>query len=334
MKYGTLGKRSFLTGLALLWTAMVQPLPAHAQGSAPRPTQTTWITLGTQGGPVPNPDRSQPANVLITADGPIVVDAGDGVSSRLAGAGVSLASVRTIFLSHLHFDHTAGLAGLLGLRYAISAPGSLKIYGPPGTRALVAGLVASMRPASEAGYGLPGQKSPEPATGVEVIEMVGGSSVAIGGLTARAVENSHYSFDPDSPEAKRFKSLSFRFEAGRRSFVYTGDTGESDALVDLARGADLLVSEVMDLDATVAEIKRTTPLLPPAALLGVTEHLRLHHLTPEQVGALARRAAVKRVVLTHQLPGATSPAAQKAMLQGVARLYSGPVVLASDMDRF
>ena len=76
----------------------------------------TWITLGTAAGPIPDPVRSQPANVLVLGEKAYVVDAGDGTAGRLAQAGVSLHAIDAIFISHLHFDHTGGLAVLLALR--------------------------------------------------------------------------------------------------------------------------------------------------------------------------------------------------------------------------
>jgi hypothetical protein len=51
-------------------------------------------------------------------------------------------------------------------------------------------------------------------------------------------------------------SLSFRFDASDRSFVYSGDTGPSDALVELARVAALLISEMIDDELLLAAMRR------------------------------------------------------------------------------
>lgn len=93
-----------------------------------------WITLGTMAGPVPNATHSQPANALLVGSNVYFVDAGDGAVGRLTTAGVSLRKARAVFLSHLHFDHIAGLPAIIALRWQTNAPDMLTIYGPPGTK--------------------------------------------------------------------------------------------------------------------------------------------------------------------------------------------------------
>jgi ribonuclease BN (tRNA processing enzyme) len=77
----------------------------------------SWTTLGTQGGPILNAKRSQPANLLVVDGKPWLVDCGDGALERLAAAGYDPLQVNTAFISHLHMDHIGGLQGLIGLRW-------------------------------------------------------------------------------------------------------------------------------------------------------------------------------------------------------------------------
>jgi ribonuclease BN (tRNA processing enzyme) len=294
----------------------------------------TFITLGTMGGPIPSAYRSQPANVLVRGANAYLIDAGDGAAQQLSKAGISLTNVKAIFLSHLHFDHTGGVAAVLGLRYQTNVPGAMTIYGPPGTRALIDGIVASMQPAAEAGYGLQGSTHVAPKDTVRVIEMTDGSKVTLAGFTVIAAQNSHYSFAPGSREDSRFKSLSFRFDLPDRSIVYTGDTGPSSSVERLARNADLLVSEMIDLEATVENIRRNNPSLPDGARADIVKHLTDHHLTPTQVGELASRADVRRLVITHVVPGKTSAADAERYLADVRKSFRGPVIVANDLDRF
>src|SRR4051812_50220967 len=71
-------------------------------------SKTTLITLGTQGGPVQNKYRAQPANVLLVNDEPYIIDAGSGIARQLAMAGVPLGRVRHIFFTHNYDDHKSG----------------------------------------------------------------------------------------------------------------------------------------------------------------------------------------------------------------------------------
>lgn len=327
-------KSMALAGLLTLTAPMlVAATPTQPSAVLPGP-RARWITLGTTGGPIASSDRSQPANLLLVGADAYLVDCGDGTVEQLAKAGVRLPQVRALVLSHLHFDHTAGLAAMIGLRFQTNVAESLVIYGPPGTRQLVDGLLASMKPAAEAGYGLPGAPSSDPALGIEVRELDDGSAFQLGRVAVTTARNSHYSFAPGSAPERRFQSFSFRFEAPDRSIVFTGDTGPSTAVERLARNADLLVSEMIDVPGTVANVRRNTPGMSDAALAGLQEHLSRHHLTSGQVGQLAARARVKAVVVTHIVAPAASAGDLLNYVAQISAPFDGGVVIAADLDAF
>jgi ribonuclease BN (tRNA processing enzyme) len=307
--------------LALILIAAAFALPAAAQD---RP-HSEWTTLGTGGGPVPSPTQAQPANLLHYADQFILVDAGDGTLEQLVKAKIPLGALRTVFISHMHFDHTSGLFAVLGNRYMVGAP-PLTVYGPVGTKKLIDGLVAAMQPYVDLGPG--GMPGPQLSLKgyVTVVEIPDGGSVRVGAIKVTAVRNTHYSTPKESPEY-RYPSFAYRFDLPDRSIAYTGDTGPSPAVEKLAVGADLLVSEIGDPDFALGELKAHGVTLNA----GIIHHFTAEHLSPANVGLLAGHAGVKHLVLTHS---GLRPGSQEEIKAKVAANFTGTVVIAKDLDRF
>lgn len=314
-----------LTAGASLAAMAVAPRPVAAAEPAP-----VFATLGTFAGQVPSPVRSQPANAIVLGPRAILVDAGDGVAGQLAKARIPLGSVDSVFLSHFHYDHTGGLYGFLGLRRRSNAT-PVTIYGPPGTKTLVAGLTTAMQPYEDLSAATRKlSNAPVGDMGIRVVELRDGDVVDIGGARVKAVANSHYTL-PDPHSAERFQSLSFRFDFPGRSIVYTGDTGPSAAVERLAQGADLLVAEISDPDGLVSAARAAGRPMSGEALERFDHHMRMEHLTPEEVGRLAQKARVKQLVITHiGLGDRTIEQTRPSVAAG----YGGPIAFANDLDRF
>ena len=317
--------------VALLLVSMsyVVAVGAHAA-----PAANEWITLGTMAGPMPNAHHSQPANALLVKGKTYLVDAGDGTAGQLTTAGLNVKKIEAVLLSHLHFDHTGGLPALLSLRWQTETQSELTVYGPPGTRETVEGIFAFMRYGALGHYGVPGQVPAAPDSHVKVVEITDGSVVDFDGFSVTAIRNTHYSWPVGSEEYKQFQALSFKFTLPDYTLVYTGDTGPSEAVAKLAEGADLLISEMMDVDHTVNLVKRMSPNMPAQALKHMNQHLATHHLTPDQVGQLAAKAKVKKLVVTHMAPGLVTAAEFEKYTSEVAGFYPGDITIANDLDRF
>lgn len=297
-------------------------------------SKNEWITLGTMAGPIPNATHSQPANALLVNGKTYLVDAGDGTAGQLAKAGLNIKKVDAIFLSHLHFDHTGGLPAILSLRWQTETKSELTIYGPPGTKQTVDGIFAYMTYGALGHYGVPGQATPPPNRNVKVVEIVDGSVLDFDGFKLSVIRNTHYSWPKDSEEYNKFQALSFKFELPDYSVVYTGDTGPSEAVELLSQNVDLLISEMMDVEHTVNLVKRMNPMMPAKALGHMQQHLSKHHLVPADVGQLASKAKVKKLVVTHMAPGLVTPAEFEKYTNEVAEFYKGDITIANDLDRF
>ena len=95
---------------------------------------SSLVTLGTAAGPSLRPDRAQSSNLLTVNGTHYVVDAGDGVARRLAKAGIDVREIGTIFITHHHDDHTAGLGTLMSLAWDRQRTKPIHVYGPPGQK--------------------------------------------------------------------------------------------------------------------------------------------------------------------------------------------------------
>lgn len=318
--------------IALLSAVLIAaglPQAAHAQAADSCPV-LRWTTLGTAGGPVPTEDRAEPANLLEAGELDILVDAGDGAVNQLARIGRDMGSVRHVFLSHLHWDHTGGLAAAVGLRWMNEFPGEVTVHGPKGTAEVVAGILASLEAPARIGFGI-GSLPPAPASRIRAVELADGQSITIDGLAIRAVRNNHFD---SGLEATAGESFSYRFEYAGRSITYTGDTGPDPRVTALAAGSDLLVSEVIALDPLVASIAARRPDMPAPQMAGMRQHLSTHHIDASAVGQMAAEAGVGHVVLTHfAIPGALT-ANEAYLREGVRSAYAGPVDLARDLASF
>ncbi len=108
----------------------------------------------------------------------------------------------------------------------------------------------------------------------------------------------HY---PEAAKARMaHRSLAYRFDMADRSIVFSGDTAPSANLVELARNADILVCEAVDM-ARHRQLLAAADAAGPGA--SIARHVADTHSTTEEVGRMAAAARVKTVVLTHLLPG-------------------------------
>ena len=93
--------------------------------------QTRLVLLGTGGGPRPRTANSASAQVIVSNGVAYVIDCGDGVARQMAFAGVPLASLRHVFITHQHSDHTADYGNLIWLAWTAGLSSRVDTWGPP-----------------------------------------------------------------------------------------------------------------------------------------------------------------------------------------------------------
>jgi ribonuclease BN (tRNA processing enzyme) len=151
-------------------------------------------------------------------------------------------------------------------------------------------------------------------------------------ISVTAQENCHYKTDPtaDAKRANKDRSYALRIQTPDKTIVFSGDTGQCPALTAFAKDADLLVHEVIDLPLTREMMRRQH--VPDAVADGMMRHMTEEHTVPEDIGLLAKAAGVKKVILTHLVPGGDEP--DTRYTDGVRKHFSGPVEVARDLMVF
>ena len=321
---------AFVTVMAALMPYSYARAAEQAANTSPHSTQI--ILLGTAGGPAIVPLRSEPANLLVVDGKRYLIDAGESVARQLVLAGFQIAQVRTIFITHHHVDHNAGLEPLMSLDWfaqslAPEAGPPIKIYGPPATEFLV-GAALDYLSVSERIFraGIPHMLPAKPMFEAHDISH-DGVAFRDENVTVTAVENTHFSHKSEGEASGQDRSYSYRFDTPKGSVVFTGDTGPSDAVTRLAKGADVLVTEVRAAGLQPGRLQ--TPIQGSSPAIGeLMSHLEQEHLTAEEVGKMASRAHVKLVILTHFVPAAEADATK--FTAGVKKYFSGSVIPGRD----
>ena len=131
-------------------------------------------------------------------------------------------------------------------------------------------------------------------------------------------------------------AFSYRFDTLDRSFLFTGDTGWSDAVIDLAKGADVLVTEVTSTDDVIGLMKRNGAwqAKTESEQEGWLRHMHEEHVTPEEVGRFAAQAGVKTVVMTHLSPSPDPNDDFARYAIAAKKHFSGSVLIAKDLMKF
>ena len=306
----SISRRHFLGASAALLVSGA----AWGQITPQKPTRL--ILLGTQGGPARiGAMRKSPAQVIVVNDVPYVIDCGYEVAAQLVAAGIPLSRLRYIFITHHHSDHNAEYGNLFFLAWASGLRSPVHAYAPPPLADMTRAFWESNRYDIETRIKDQGQPDPRPnLIAHEVTEEGVIHEDANVKVTAARVHH------PPTD------AWAYRFDAKDRSIVISGDTAYSENLIRLARGADVLVHEIM----YVPLIERVLASNPNREAL--LARVKAVHTTGEEVGRVAQKAGVKKVVLSHLLNARPGDGVTDEMWAAdVRKSFDGEVIVGRDL---
>lgn len=193
-----------------------------------------------------------------------LLDCGASALSAMRGQGVDPTDISFVLLSHLHGDHFGGVPFLLIEGQLVSKRTEpLTIAGPPSVAERIDALMECM---------FPGSSKARRRFEVEIVELKSGERQSLGETTVTPAEVVHPSGAP---------ALALRIELADRIIAYSGDTEWTDALLSVARDADLFIAEGYTVDKPV-------PFhLDVAALRANADRLGAHRTVLTHMGAAA-----------------------------------------------
>jgi len=308
--------REFLQKIRVsIFIAILLPCVAIA-APAQSSSKTQAVILGT-GTPVLDPDRSGPSVAVVVNGSAYLVDFGPGVVRRAAAAerdkkiaALKPANIKVVFCTHLHSDHTAGLADLYLSPAVEGRPGPLELYGPPGIASMARHIQAAyVKDVAVRTQGL--EQGNAKAYRINGHEIHPGIVYKDANVTVRAFAVSHGTWD---------YAYGYRFDTADRSIVISGDTAPSQQVALACHGCDLLLHEVY----SQAWFKDR----PPARQ---KYHSHFHTSTAE-LAKIATQAQPKQLVLYHQLFRSADDV-DAVLLDEIRRAgYSGKVASAHDLE--
>jgi ribonuclease BN (tRNA processing enzyme) len=287
---------------------------AFAQQTGPSSSsQTRVVVLGT-GTPQADPDNSGPAVAVVINQTAYLVDCGPGVVRRAAAAerkgvgALAPQSIRVVFITHLHSDHTLGYPDLIFSPWVLGRAVPLEVYGPRGLQDMTDHIEKAWEKDIDVRTnGL--EQGNRTGYKVQVHEIRPGIVYKDKNVTVSAFLVPHGSWD---------QAFGYRFETADRTIVFSGDTAPTDAVGKACHGCDVLLHEVYS--------ETSFSIRSPQA----QKYFRSFHTSSFELAKEATEAKPGLLVLYHQMYG--DDVTYDHLLAEVKQHYSGTVVSARDLD--
>ena len=279
------------------------------------------ITILGTGTPAPSLKRACSGYMVEVGDDLIVMDHGPDAHRRLLESGKRATDVTHAFFTHLHYDHCLDYSRLVLQRWDMGAGKipELQVFGPPPMARMndqLFGAGGVWEPDLEARCGhrlsldiheLRGGQLPRQRPHPQVREIGPGDVVETPDWRVSVAEASHVQ--------PYLQCHAYRLDCDAGSMVYTGDSGsECEAVIDLARGCDVLI-HMSHYEAG------TEPS--PEYRAGCGAHL--------DVAAVAKRAGVGTLVVSHVLERIDRPGIRERLLSEITGVFDGRVIWADDL---
>jgi len=290
-------------------------------------SNTRLVLLGT-GTPQPDPDRSGPATAVVVNGSAYLIDFGPGVVRRAAAAmldkGIAAldpVNIRTVFVTHLHSDHTAGYPDLILTPWTMGRQHPLEVYGPKGLKYMTDHILKAY--AEDIVVRRDGmEKASKTGWKVNVHEIRSGVVFKDANVTVTAFPTRHGDWK---------ESYGYRFDTADRSIVISGDTTPVQATIDACKGCDILVHEAQTMKFL------NNPMRPNSQGYDIKAYVAKYHTTTVQLADLSAKAKPGLLVLYHnpitlrpeKRPMASTP---DDLLREVTSRYRGKVVVGRDLD--
>lgn len=275
------------------------------------------LTLLGTGTPILEVDRQGPAVLLQIGEENLLFDTGRGVNTQLLHVELTPANIDAIFITHHHWDHIGDLGDVLIAAWHGNRTAPIHVYGPQGTEAIVATLLNNVFHREIRFTQVLERQLGNPLA--DIREMIEVHDLEPGVVRERndyVVLTEVVNHGSDLLPQEEWPCLGYRIEAKDKVIAISGDTISCDGLKKLAQEADVLVQ-----CCYLAEGEITTPDFQFLASKVIA--------SSGQLGQLASRASVKKLVLTHFRK--KSDAMMQSILSDIRSEFSGDVVLGEDL---
>jgi ribonuclease Z len=271
--------------------------------------------------PLPHPSRAKACVAVFAGKSFWVVDTGPSSWNSAALSRIDGSKVGGVLITHFHSDHIGDLGEWNLQTWVAGRPGPLPVYGGPGIERVVAGFTEAY--ALDTGYRIAHHGADflkETSAHMEAHPVEPGVIVDQDGLRITAFAVPH---KPATP------AYGYRFDYRGRSVVVSGDTTESQELVDVSRGADVLVHEELT-PAMIAKIGEVMAANGRSRAARIMADIPGYHTDPVIAAREANDANVGLLVFYHLLPPPQTDWMEQMLVRGVDAVRSKGWIVADD----